>query len=109
MLFRSRSDFKALNVGGGRAITVLDYAQVVNRALACPVTPELPGRFRVGDTRHICSDISTLADLGWRPKHTLEEAASAYAEWAQAQPGFGDYTDSGLKTMTDQGVVRDAR
>jgi dTDP-L-rhamnose 4-epimerase len=104
-----RSNYKALNVGGGRALTVLDYAQVVSRALARPVTPEVPGRFRVGDTRHISSDITTLAGLGWQPAHTLEEAAAAYAEWAQAQPGFGDYTDSGLKTMTDQGVVRDAR
>jgi dTDP-L-rhamnose 4-epimerase len=104
-----RTDYKALNVGGGRAITVLDYAQVVSRALGQPVLPELPGRFRVGDTRHINSDISALAELGWRPEHTLEEAASAYAEWAQAQPGFGDYTDRGLQTMTDQGVVRAAR
>lgn len=104
-----RTDYKALNVGGGRAISVLDYAQVVSRALARTVTPEVPGRFRVGDTRHINSDISTLAVLGWQPKHTLEEAAASYAEWAQAQPGFGDYTDRGLKTMTDQGVVREAR
>lgn len=104
-----RTDYTALNVGGGRAITVLDYAQVVSRALGRPVTPELPGRFRVGDTRHINSDISVLTQLGWQPEHTLEEAAAAYAEWAQAQPGFGDYTDSGLKTMTDQGVVRDTR
>ena len=103
-----RTDYTALNVGGGRAITVLDYAQVVSRALGRPVTPELPGRFRVGDTRHINSDISVLTQLGWRPEHTLEEAAASYAEWAQAQPGFGDYTDSGLKTMTDQGVVREA-
>ena len=81
----------------------------MSRALGRPVPPELPGRFRVGDTRHINSDISVLTQLGWRPEHTLEEAAASYAEWAQAQPGFGDYTDSGLKTMTDQGVVRDVR
>jgi dTDP-L-rhamnose 4-epimerase len=104
-----RTDYKALNVGGGHAISVLDYAQVVSRALRRPVNPELPGRFRVGDTRHITSDISTLTELGWCPEHSLEEAAAAYAEWAQAQPGFGDYTDIGLRTMTDQGVVRNKR
>lgn len=103
-----RTDFQALNVGGGRAITVLDYAQVVGRALGIPVIPEVPGRFRVGDTRHIQSDISGLAALGWRAERSLEEAARAYADWAQVQPDFRDYTESGLKVMTEQGVVRAA-
>ena len=104
----SRADYRALNVGGGRAITVLDYAQVVGRALDHPVEPEVPGRFRVGDTRHIISDISALRALGWEPRETLEHAAAAYAEWAQAQPGFRDYTDQGIATMAQQGVVRSA-
>lgn len=103
-----RANFRALNVGGGKAITVLDYAQVVSRGLRVPVTTEVPGRFRVGDTRHILSDISGLRGLGWEPVHTLEEAAAAYATWAQAQPGFRDYSEQGFRTMTDQGVLRDA-
>jgi dTDP-L-rhamnose 4-epimerase len=103
-----RADFRAFNVGGGKALTVLEYAQVVSRALNRPVDPEVPGRFRVGDTRHIVSDISALRGLGWEPKETLEHAAAAYAEWARAQPGFRDYTDQGLATMAQQGVVRSA-
>jgi dTDP-L-rhamnose 4-epimerase len=102
----SRTDFQAYNVGGGRAITVLEYARLVGRALNLPVEPELPGRFRVGDTRHIHSDIRKLRALGWEPRHTLEEAAQAYAAWAQQQPGFRDYTDEGIATMAEQGVVR---
>jgi len=87
---------------------VLEYAGVVGRALHRPVTPEVPGRFRVGDTRHILSDISRLRALGWAPQGSLEDAAAAYAEWAQAQPEFRDYTDEGAKTMARQGVVRAA-
>jgi dTDP-L-rhamnose 4-epimerase len=103
-----RANFRPFNVGGGTALTVLDYAQVVARALNRPVEPEVPGHFRVGDTRHIISDISALQGLGWQPQDTLEHAAAAYAEWAQAQPGFRDYTDQGLATMAQQGVVRSA-
>ena len=102
----SRTDFKALNVGGGRALTVLEYAHLCGGALGLPVSPELPGRFRFGDTRHILSDISRLRGLGWEPRNTLEEAAQAYAEWAKRQPGFRDYSDEGIATMTQQGVVR---
>jgi dTDP-L-rhamnose 4-epimerase len=102
----SRTDFQALNVGGGRAITVLDYAHLCGRALGLPVEPEVAGKFRVGDTRHIHSDISKLRALGWEPQHTLEEAAQEYAAWAKQQPGFRDYTDEGLATMAKQGVVR---
>jgi dTDP-L-rhamnose 4-epimerase len=102
----SRTDFRAFNVGGGRAITVLEYARIVGRALNRPVSPEVPGRFRVGDTRHILSDISRLRALGWEPAGSLEAAAAAYAEWAAAQPGFRDYTEEGAQTMAQQGVVR---
>jgi dTDP-L-rhamnose 4-epimerase len=102
----SRTNFQAFNVGGGRALTVLQYAHVCGNALGLPVSPELPGRFRFGDTRHIISDISRLRTLGWEPQHTLEEAAQAYAAWARQQPGFRDYSDEGIATMTQQGVVR---
>jgi dTDP-L-rhamnose 4-epimerase len=101
-----RADFRAFNVGGGRAISVMEYAEVVGRALNRPVSPEVPGRFRVGDTRHILSDVSRLRGLGWEPEGSLEEAAAAYAEWAQAQPEFRDYTQEGAETLSRQGVVR---
>jgi dTDP-L-rhamnose 4-epimerase len=103
-----RANFRAFNVGGGKALTVLEYAQVCGRALGVAVSPDVPGRFRVGDTRHIITDISGLRALGWEPRVSLEEAAAAYADWAKAQPGFRDYSDEGLATMTQQGVVRDA-
>lgn len=102
----SRTDFQAYNVGGGKALTVLEYAHLCGRALNLPVQPELPGRFRVGDTRHILSDITRLRALGWEPQGSLEDAASAYAQWAQAQPGFRDYSDEGAATMVQHGVVR---
>jgi dTDP-L-rhamnose 4-epimerase len=103
-----RATFRAFNVGGGAGLTVLEYAYLVGRALNLPVAPEVPGRFRVGDTRHIISDISALRALGWQPQETLEHAAAAYADWAKAQPGFRDYSDEGLTTMAQQGVVRSA-
>jgi dTDP-L-rhamnose 4-epimerase len=102
----ARTVYQAYNVGGGKALTVLEYAYLVGRALDRPVVPELPGRFRVGDTRHIISDIGRLRALGWEPRVTLEEAARAYAEWAQGEPDFRDYSDEGAATMMQQGVVR---
>jgi dTDP-L-rhamnose 4-epimerase len=108
VLEQEGASFQAFNVGGGRALTVLEYAQVVGRALNREVSPEVPGRFRVGDTRHILSDISRLRALGWEPQGSLEDAAAAYAEWAQAQPEFRDYTDEGAQTMEQRGVVRAA-
>ncbi|MBI3970413.1 MAG: NAD-dependent epimerase/dehydratase family protein [Chloroflexi bacterium] len=104
----ARADFQALNVGGGRALTVLEYAEVVGRTLGLTVSPEVPGRFRVGDTRHAISDISRLRALGWEPQHTLEEAAAGYAGWARVQQDFRDYSDEGAAAMIEQGVVRSA-
>src|SRR5262249_35035920 len=47
-----------LNVGGGSAITVLEFAHLILEAMHSPLEPSVPGVFRVGDTRHTVSDTS---------------------------------------------------
>src|SRR5207249_3389124 len=44
------------NVGGGRAVTVLDFARLMLTACGSRLEPVVPGEFRLGDTRHTVSD-----------------------------------------------------
>ena len=102
-----RADYQVFNVGGGRAISVVEFARLVARRMAVSIVPEIPGQFRFGDTRHIVSDISKLRTLGWEPRVALEEIADEYIAWARAQPDVRDYYVDAEREMKKMGTIRE--
>ncbi|MBI3538167.1 MAG: SDR family NAD(P)-dependent oxidoreductase [Chloroflexi bacterium] len=102
----ARANYKVYNVGGGRAVTVNDYAQLLARIIGKNIAPQQPGHFRFGDTRHIVSDISNLRALGWEPRVALEDIAREYVEWARAQPDVRDYYEQAEREMLMSGTLR---
>lgn len=102
----SRADYQVFNVGGGSAVTVLEYGRLVAEALGSDLRPTVPGEFRFGDTRHIISDISRLKGLGWEPQTSLSEIIRKYIAWAIEQPELGEYYSSAEKIMKQMGTVR---
>lgn len=101
-----RADYGVFNVGGGQAVSVLDYASLVADVLGVSIEPAVPGEYRFGDTRHIVSDIGQLAALGWSPAMPLRQIIAAYAEWATQQPGLEDYYTQAEQVMKRLGAVR---
>src|ERR1700730_5131587 len=55
----------AYNVASGRAHAVIDLARTLLRVAERDLTPETPGRYRVGDPRHVVPDVSRLKAAGW--------------------------------------------
>ena len=104
----SRADFRVFNVGGGRAITVRDYALLIARRMGRAVEPATPGEFRFGDTRHIISDISQLRALSWEPRVSLQAIVDEYVAWARVQPDVKDYYDEAEHQMKQMGTLREA-
>lgn len=105
-LLDSRADYQALNVGGKDAVRVLDYAAAVAAAVGCDIVPRIPAEFRLGDTRHIVSDIGRLQALGWQPAVPLQQTIQDYITWAQAQPTFAKYYEEATRIMKKLGAVR---
>lgn len=103
----TRADFQAFNVGGGRCLSVLDYAYLIARRSGIEIEPLIPGRYRLGDTRHIFSDITKLRGLGWAPTVPLEQIVDGYIAWAQGQPGFRDYSAEAEARMSELGTIRE--
>ncbi|GAA2228031.1 MULTISPECIES: NAD-dependent epimerase/dehydratase family protein [Kitasatospora] len=97
---------QALNVGGGRRVSILDYARLVGECAGVEVTPEVPGAYRAGDTRHVLSAIGRLEQLGWRPEVPLRDVIQEYLDWAVAQPDFIDGTAEADLRMRSLGTVR---
>jgi dTDP-L-rhamnose 4-epimerase len=101
-----RADFQAFNVGGGRPCTVLEFARAVQQVTGQDVPLAVSGQFRLGDTRHIVSDISRLRALGWQPQGSPAQSVAEYVAWAQAQPDFRNVADEALENMRRLGAVR---
>ncbi|HLJ60638.1 MAG TPA: NAD-dependent epimerase/dehydratase family protein [bacterium] len=105
----SRADFGVFNVGGGRAVTVLELAALMLGAFKSPLTPEIAGDFRLGDTRHTISDISRLRALGWEPTVPVERSVTEYVAWITTQTGSREYLEEAERVMREQGVLQRAR
>jgi dTDP-L-rhamnose 4-epimerase len=103
----SQADYRAFNVGGGRGITVEEFAWVMIRATGRDdLTPNLTGEYRFGDTRHIFSDVGRLRGLGWVPQGPVDRSCLEYLEWAARQPGFRNYAAEARDHMQRVGTVR---
>lgn len=103
-----RADYEMFNVGGGKAITVSEFAEAVARKFGRDDYVAKPcGKYRFGDTRHILSDISKLEALGWSPKRTIDDSIEAYRDWLRAEDASEDILEYGNRQMAALGVVRD--
>ncbi|MBI4318528.1 MAG: NAD-dependent epimerase/dehydratase family protein [Chloroflexi bacterium] len=104
-----RADYGVFNVGGGRAVTVLEFARIVLDTFGSGLEPLVPGEFRLGDTRHTVSDISRLQALGWQPTTPVEQNVAEYVEWIRSQTGTGEYLEEAERLMHELGVVQKAQ
>jgi len=109
VLENDSANFEVFNVGGNKAMTVLEYAKLVMTILRKNMQPEIHSEFRFGDVHHIVSDVSKLKRLGWQLKIPLEQAVREYLEWVQKQAEISDYSAEAEKMMRRQGVIRSVR
>jgi dTDP-L-rhamnose 4-epimerase len=94
------------NVGGGRAITVLQFARIMLAAAKSSLEPEVPGVYRLGDTRHTVSDISAIERLGWRPTVPVEQSVVEYLKWMSGFSDTADYVAEADKVMREHQIIR---
>ena len=103
-----RSNFKVFNVGGGRATPVHAVAEILIAEFGSDLRADVPGDFRVGDTRHTVSDISALQALGWTPTISIEDSLGEYVAWVRQQGGATGRIGETERIMRDQGVIQRA-
>ena len=76
----------AINVGSGRAYTVVQVAELLGNVLGTRIAADVCGKYRVGDIRHCFADISLAQRvLGYQPRVTLEEGIVELAAWLEGQ------------------------
>ncbi|HMK97450.1 MAG TPA: NAD-dependent epimerase/dehydratase family protein [Acidimicrobiales bacterium] len=97
---------RAFNVGGGKAVTTAEFADVVRQQYGSELPAVVSGEYRFGDTRHILSDIGALSSLGWAPRRSPKESVAAYAEWLEGAPDLDGILAEADARMRALGVVR---
>jgi len=100
------ADGLAFNVGGGRPVTVLEFAQLMLRESGSSLEPQIPGLFRLGDTRHTVSDLTRMTALGWQPTFPVERNVRDYLAWLQTQSGTAEYLFEAERIMKEQGIIQ---
>jgi dTDP-L-rhamnose 4-epimerase len=103
-----RADYQVVNVGGDRRVSVLELAELVIRRSGRSLEPQCPGLYRVGDPRHIVSDVEKLKSLGWRPAVGQEAMVDEYCDWAAKQPTLRDTFAEARAAMERLGVLQTA-
>jgi dTDP-L-rhamnose 4-epimerase len=100
------ADYAVYNVGGGKAVTVLELASMMLKEFGSRLDPLIPGEFRIGDTRHTVSDISRLSKLGWIPEIPVSQNVSEYVEWIRSMQNTREYLEEAERVMREQNIVR---
>ena len=106
VLTDERAAGRVFNVGGGRAVSTREFADVVMRQYGSSQPAVVTGEYRFGDTRHILSDISALRELSWEPRNTPADSVAAYAEWLKGMDGLDGVLAEAHARMRALGVIR---
>jgi dTDP-L-rhamnose 4-epimerase len=105
-----RANHEMFNVGGDKPYTVSEFASVVAEVFGARDYQPVPcGKYRFGDTRHICSDVTKLRKLGWKPVRTVHESVETYKSWLASAENAADILDYCNAQMAKLNVVREAK
>lgn len=103
---REEANYQVYNVGCGIPTTQRQFASVLARKIGVEIDPVIPGEFRLGDVRHIVSDVSQLLALGWCPRKALDHIITDYLSWIQSQELVKDYFAEAERVMKAAGTIR---
>jgi dTDP-L-rhamnose 4-epimerase len=98
------ADGRAVNVGSGRSVTVLELAVELARVLGRELAPEVSQEARVGDIRHCFADIRLAHErLGFVPAVALADGMRELAAWLEGRPAI-DRIDEAAGELARRGL-----
>jgi dTDP-L-rhamnose 4-epimerase len=99
-------DIGTFNIGSGKSYTINHLAEKLAAVLGREdLTPEVTGRYRVGDIRHCFADISRARSrLGFEPGVSLESGLLELADWLAGQIAV-DRCDQASRELACRGLT----
>jgi dTDP-L-rhamnose 4-epimerase len=100
-----RANFQVFNVGNGKAVSVLEYAEAVREKIGRNVKIRISQEYRRGDNRHSVSCIHKLRALGWQPQRDLSTILQDFLRWVDEIGGIPTQISDAYLAMKNAGVV----
>ena len=95
------------NVGSGVSTRVLDVANTLKRLYNSETNITVSGKFRLGDIRHNCADLSKSKDiLGFTPKYNFERGITEFVNWVKTQEVMEDKYEKSIQQLKNKGLIK---
>ena len=104
-LEHSNADYKAINIGTGKPITIKELAETLTKLYKKPnLKPYVSNEYRKGDIRHCYADTNKAQKLlNYEPSISLEDGLTELAEWAKTHDwGAIDLFEKALKELKEK-------
>ncbi|MBN1185293.1 MAG: NAD-dependent epimerase/dehydratase family protein [Bacteroidales bacterium] len=75
---------QSINVANGREVYIKDCVEIFYGLFEKPVNFQFSQQVKKGDPNNWVADISTLKDLGYKQKYSLEEGLKNYYRWIRS-------------------------
>lgn len=100
------ANFMTLNVGTGKATSILEIAGMMARYLGGRTDDFIVrNQYRAGDIRHCYADISLIKRvLGFRPEIDFEDGVTDLCEWVSSRSA-PDRVDSATRELEEHGLT----
>ncbi|MCH8022312.1 MAG: SDR family NAD(P)-dependent oxidoreductase [Thaumarchaeota archaeon] len=105
-LERSDADYMAVNVGGGKPVSILDLANEMLKLHGSDLAPQVTQQYRAGDIRHCYADIGRARKLlGYDPAVTLEQGLKELYDWTSKKSGIVDSSDKAMAELRSHNLL----
>jgi dTDP-L-rhamnose 4-epimerase len=100
------ADGRTVNLGTGRATSIVEVATAIAAGLGKEIEPEIVEQYRAGDIRHCYAD-TRLAErlLGFEAEIAFEDGMRDLLAWLEGQEAV-DAVDSAREALVSRGLAR---
>jgi dTDP-L-rhamnose 4-epimerase len=100
------ADGSTLNLGTGRATSIVEVARTIAAGLEKQIEPEIVEQYRAGDIRHCFADTRLAEErLGFRSEIAFEDGMRDLLAWLEGQEAV-DAVDAAREALVARGLAR---
>jgi dTDP-L-rhamnose 4-epimerase len=104
-----KGDFKTINVGTGKRITVLEIVLSMLNVYNSNAQHKISGDFRLGDIRHNFADASFLNKIGLQADIKFEDGLKQFSSWVLSTNRMPNNYLVSLNELAEKGILLNAK
>lgn len=104
-LEKDEGNYHVFNVGSGMPTTIRSVAEKLAEALGVDISPVVSDKFRKGDVRHCCADMTKAKNLlGFYPSVSFDDGLKELVEWSKGEIA-ADLFHEAEREMVERGLA----